>query len=672
MGGNFRLPMTRRNLLRRMALLSAAAWATPLVGRTGREAWAQTAGSVLDPRDTTLEASIMTVGEGPYFRLGFGPGWPLMVRDDLAAPQSGRQDRRVSLAAVTHYTDFQLVDAQSPARVEFVDNSADPPSPIPFGAAFRPQEALVCHVVEALVRHTRTVGRGPVTGRRVDCVVCTGDNLDNAQANEMRWFRTLMDGGTFAPNSGSAEVFEGVQSFDAPEFYRNEYWHPEDIDDLRGPDDYKRLYGFPSYPGLLDAAIGEIQAVGLPARWYSAYGNHDYLAQGNAQPNAAFEAIATGGTKVLGPPPGFTGARFFDGLAAQDPGTLASIGLAPARPVEADQERSFLSPAEYIQAHLDSPASPGPVGHGFTEDNLDPLTLYYTFEVAPGVLGITLDTTAPAASEGAFGVTQAAWLEERLQEVHSRYFEEGGTEATTGNDDQLVIIFSHHRPSSINQTPVQRKRDMQPEQGLSGDQLLELLHRYPNVVLWVNGHSHFNRIEVHPDPAGRTGGFWDITTAAQIDPPQQARILELVDNRDGTLSIFTTVIDHGAPPGTDGSRLDLLGLASIGRELAFNDFQSDVTSAIGEPSDLNTELLIRAPFDVASASGGSGGDGGPGGSGGSGGDGAADDSTDDGDLAATGGGTVAAAALAAAGALALRRRDGAPDRSPGPDEPDEE
>lgn len=645
MGGNFRLPMTRRNLLRRMALLSAAAWAAPLVGSTGREAWARTAGSVLDPRDTTLEASIMTVGDGPYFRLGFGPGWPLVVRDDLAAPQSGRQDRRVSLAAVTHYTDFQLVDAQSPARVEFLDTTADPPSPIPFGAAFRPQEALVSHVVEALVRHTRTIGRGPVTGRQVDCVVCTGDNLDNAAANEMRWFRTLMDGGTFAPNSGAADAFEGVQSFDDPTFYRAEYWHPEEIGDARG-DFYKDNLGFPSYPGLLDAAIGDIQAVGLPARWYSCYGNHDFLAQGNAQPNAAFEGIATSGTKVLGPPA--AGPRAFEG---QSLSALLAAG-GPARPVTADDERSFLSPAEYIQAHLDSPASPGPVGHGFTQDNLDPLTLYYTFEVAPGITGITLDTTAPAASEGAFGVTQAAWLEERLQEVHSRYFEEGGTEATTGNDDELVIIFSHHRPSSINQTPVQRKRDMQPEQGLSGDQLLELLHRYPNVILWVNGHSHFNRIEVHPDPAERTGGIWDITTAAQIDPPQQARILEVVDNRDGTLSIFTTVIDHGAPPGTDGTKLDLLGLASIGRELAFNDFQSDVASAIGEPSDLNTELLVRAPFDVASAGGGSGG------SGGGGGGGAPDDSSDDGGggaLAATGGGTAAVAALATAAAVAVRR-----------------
>ena len=599
MGGVHRLPLTRRTMLRRMGMLTAAAWAVPLTGRVGREAWAQTAGTVLDPAGTTIEAAITTVGDGPYFRLGFGPGWPILVREDLATAQSGRQDRRRALASVVHYTDFQLVDAQSPARVEFLDNTAEGPAATPFGAAFRPQEAVVCHVVEALVRRNRALTMSPVTGRRIDCVVCTGDNIDNAQLNEMEWFRTLMDGGTFAPNSGAVDVFEGVQSFSGLESYRNEYYHPDPFPDPRAPDDYRRLFSFPDYPGMLEAAILDIDAVGLPARWYSAYGNHDYLNQGNAQPNEAFEAIATGSVKVLGPPPGFTGGRFFTGLAEQDPATLAAFGLAPAVPVAADPARTLLSPADYIQAHLDSPATPGPVGHGFTQDNLDSVTLYYAFDVAEGVRGITLDTTAAAASEGAFGVTQLAWLEARLQEVHSRYFDSAGTEMTTGNQDQLVIIFSHHRPGSINPVPYQIKSSGQLEQGMSGAALIEVLHRYPNVILWVNGHSHFNRIEVHEDPAGRTGGFYDITTAAQIDAPQQARILEIVDNADGTLSIFTTVIDHGAPPQTDPTRLDLDGLAAIGRELAFNDFQSDVADAIGTPQDLNTELILGAPFPLS-------------------------------------------------------------------------
>lgn len=42
-------------------------------------------------------------------------------------------------------------------------------------------------------------------------------------------------------------------------------------------------------------------------------------------------------------------------------------------------------------------------------------------------------------------------------------------------------------------------------------------------------------------------GFWEISTASHIDFPQHARILELVDNGDGTLSIFGTLVDHPAP-----------------------------------------------------------------------------------------------------------------------------
>jgi hypothetical protein len=66
--------------------------------------------------------------------------------------------------------------------------------------------------------------------------------------------------------------------------------------------------------------------------------------------------------------------------------------------------------------------------------------------------------------------------------------------------------------------------------------------RFPNVVAWVNGHTHVNRVNPVPDPTGYTGGFWEITTAAHVDYPEHARIIELVDNRDGTLSIFGTVI----------------------------------------------------------------------------------------------------------------------------------
>jgi len=96
------------------------------------------------------------------------------------------------------------------------------------------------------------------------------------------------------------------------------------------------------------------------------------------------------------------------------------------------------------------------------------------------------------------------------------------------------------------------------------------------------------------------GGFWEVNTAAHIDWPQQARIVEIVDNDNGTLSIFGTIIDHAAPVNP-GKTLDVATLASLSRELASNDWQrptATVDGRRGALEDRNVELLVPAPFDL--------------------------------------------------------------------------
>jgi hypothetical protein len=127
------------------------------------------------------------------------------------------------------------------------------------------------------------------------------------------------------------------------------------------------------------------------------------------------------------------------------------------------------------------------------------------------------------------------------------------------------------------------------------------LHRWPNLVAWINGHTHTNDIRPMPDPSGRTGGFWQITTASHIDFPEQARIVEIVDNGDGTMSIFTTMIEHAAPITADHGDLSPLGLASISRELSANNDPRSIAGHLGSTESLNTELAMLAPFDLARA-----------------------------------------------------------------------
>ncbi|MZE55705.1 TIGR03767 family metallophosphoesterase, partial [Streptomyces sp. SID5770] len=114
--------------------------------------------------------------------------------------------------------------------------------------------------------------------------------------------------------------------------------------------------------------------------------------------------------------------------------------------------------------------------------------------------------------------------------------------------DRLFVIFSHHTLATMDNTYDpwgwwSPRRD--------GDDVRALLLQHPNVIALVNGHTHQNRILPHPRPSTwpRPGGFWEITTAAHIDWPQQSRLIEISTTPD-TVSLFTTILDTDAPPQT--------------------------------------------------------------------------------------------------------------------------
>ena len=125
-----------------------------------------------------------------------------------------------------------------------------------------------------------------------------------------------------------------------------------------------------------------------------------------------------------------------------------------------------------------------------------------------------------------------------------------------------------------------------------------MLLEYPNLIAWSNGHTHINTVVAHARDDGK-GGFWEITAASCIDYPQQQQLLEVVDNRDGTLSIFTTTLDHASRRGS-GVRATSrrTGWPSLSRELASNDWIANPLMRLGSPLDRNVELLLPAPFDL--------------------------------------------------------------------------
>ncbi|WP_419994947.1 TIGR03767 family metallophosphoesterase [Streptomyces boninensis] len=511
---------------------------------------------------TTLETAAAARGHAGYRRLAKGPGWKRVIRNELAGGKKGRTDRRITLAAFAQFTDLHIVDVQHPLRYEYLRSET--------ASAWRPQEALTIPATVALIERVNALRHAPATGAPLSFVMTTGDNTDNNSKLELDWFLTAMSGGPIVPNSGDPKAYEGVQNSGLPL-----YWQPES--DHRDSD---KKIGFPRVDGFLKAAIREAKSPGLQLPWYSTIGNHDLLPGGcyGSSVNGFFADFAVGGRKLEELPPEQAARAWRAVKKGLDPKgrdfeDLLRTHHKKMRGITPDLRRAPFSRREYVEAHLDPRnKGAGPVGHGYTRANLMEGHLYYTFEVAPGVLGISLDTTDPGGDyRGSVGTAQLRWLERMLKQ----------------HKDAYTIVFSHH--TSRTMTNTQPDPAAPKEKRHDGDEVLALLKDHPKVLAWINGHSHKNKITPH-------GSLWEISTASHIDYPQLARIIELTDNGDGTLSLFTTLIESAAPDHADFTDLTQTGLAALYRELAFNAPAPDRREPLtGQPADRNTELLLQKP-----------------------------------------------------------------------------
>ncbi|OIV37429.1 metallophosphoesterase [Mangrovactinospora gilvigrisea] len=535
---------------------------------------------VADTAGTTLVATAVPdpAAAGRYRPLVPGPGLPLVTRTELAPPPKAAAPA-TALAAFVHLTDLHIVDVQSPMRTEW----------IVVGQGLvgqRPQEALSVQSADALIRRINGLRGAPHTGLPLACAVTTGDNTDNQQHNELHWFLTLMSGGTVAPNSGDPHRFEGTQNSGLPIYY-----NPDSP--LR---DVLKRRGFPELPGLLDRAIRPIRAAGLRIPWYSTPGNHDNSVTGAIANSAALDRLSTGSLKRMTVDPSISARMLGDvsdnpsraaaTLAALlDPHGGSAADRRGLRTVTPDAARRPLSQRDYLAAHLDPRyTGAGPVGHGYAADDLAAGRTYYTFTVAPGVLGISLDSTNGAGGiDGTLGDAQFAWLERTLTAHAGRYYDSGGRAMRGRGDDPVVLVFSHHQSGGIDNDRPDPRGGADAGGHHSDVELRALLHRFPGVAAWVNGHVHRNTITPWRGPSPDRS-FWEITTAAHIDHPTQARIIEVADHGEGTVSLWTTLIE----PDVRGSRL-----AGTFRDLAYNDPNGAPTRRLGRPEDGNTRLLVR-------------------------------------------------------------------------------
>ncbi|WP_147321211.1 hypothetical protein [Rhodoferax lacus] len=468
---------------------------------------------------------------------------PHLLRNDLGGTAAAGPG--VALLSLLHLSDAHVMDSVSPARCEWIELLAHDPYWAGLLHMHRPYEALTHWALAAHVERLRRHPLAPWSQRAYDMALCTGDNIDNAQANELQAFVSILGGGRTALSAHGGvhepglELGEGAWPFWCPEAGVPDLWKPK---------------GYPVVPGFVARSSAEVHSAGLGFAWASVPGNHDVMRQGTALPNPAIEALAVGGRKALAGPAGF---RPIDpqALYVQQPEQF-STGVS--RPIAASAQRRAVDLCEWMAAHRQA----GAMGFGpshVTEGRAD------TFIDTEHVRLILLDTNHPAGDyQGSIGAAQIAWLEARLAEVEQQ-------------PGRIAVLASHHGSVSLVNT-----LGADPER-LQGQALTEAVHRHPCVVAWLVGHRHLHRVTPHPHPDARGRGFWEITTASIMDWPAQTRAVEILRHTDGQLEIVCTLQDHHAEAGS---------LAALHAELALRFAGSAAPYMQGAAHDGNVRLLL--------------------------------------------------------------------------------
>ncbi len=419
-------PITRRRVLTGAAGACALAFGVSLGGCGGRGAAPASSGS-------TLEGTWVGANGGGELRPG--PGATLVDRTELA-PRTALGE---VVATLAHLTDAHVLDAQSPARVPFLDRLGPP-----FTSTFRPQETLTAQVLDGSLR--------AIAALAPDVVVQGGDLIDNAQANELGRALAALRGERVDPSSGGPGYF-GVQWSGDPDPF---YYRP-DVD-------------APRHPGMLATATSAFRAHGLTAPCYPVLGDHDLLVQGVVAPTALTNAIATGDRAVWELPAHLRFPEGISRLTASSPDGISTGGLlggligelltVGSVRVPADERRRELSALEVLAALRGSAGLAGGA----------PL-LDYTFDVGERLRVIVLDLVRrEGGSGGLVHPGQPEWLAGRLAAAGPRW----------------VLVFSHQPVTST----------------AGGEALLEALDRHPRVLAVVSGHTHRNRITPRPGPTG--------------------------------------------------------------------------------------------------------------------------------------------------------------------------
>lgn len=496
----------------------------------------------INPRDVAGYAAY------GYSAWNYGEALPHVLRTDLAPAYAGAPN----VARLIYYfsmSDIHIADKESPAQPIYIGIKAGYGSRM--SSAYSPVILSTPQVLDAAVQTINALHN--VTP--FDLGVLLGDAINNTQYNELRWFINTMDGKVIAPSSG-ANLGASV------------------ID-----------YQMPFYAAGLNPEIP----------WYQVIGNHDQFWMGSVFEQAKTRnAHVTGAILNMGyvtnnPIAAVNETGYYMGVVDGSTPYGEIIGGGPEADFEtppmvaADPNRHCLATADsttlsFMQEFFNT--SSKPVGHGFNQSNLGSGMACYSFVPKSDIpiKFIVLDDTVKGPDRrsyaaGALDDARYSWLVNELQ---------AGQAA-----NQLMVICAHlpiqPQTSLVNTAPFH----LWPGPEYTEDYVLDTLHQYPNLILWMAGHRHVNVVTPQPAASGDpTLAFWEVETCSLRDFPQQFRTFDIRRNSDNTVSIIITNVDpavQGNSPACK-SRGYAIGAARVYGSYALTDTTSH---------SYNAELVVQ-------------------------------------------------------------------------------
>ena len=472
--------------------------------------------SIPSGSEKVLPYEISKYKQNGYGNWHYGPGIDFVKRLDIMPTNYSGASANNTTRLLNFFTitDIHITDKETPAQAIYFGYKGG------ISSGYSGVMLYTTQVLDAAVQTINALHKKDP----FDFGISLGDTCNNIQYNELRWYIDVLDGKNINPDSGVKD------------------------DPVPGPhNDYQDEY----------------KAAGLnkTIKWYQTLGNHDHFWMGFLPPNDYIrqsligEDILNLGNPFIDPL-GVDSRGFYIGsIDGRTPyGDIIGVGpvanfTTPPKVLAADPNRHALSRKEWISEFFNTSSSPK--GHGFNQSNVETGFACYTFEPNSSlpIKVIVLDDTQRdndsndpdtlGYGHGSLGYGHGSLDSERYNWLVK--------ELDKGQAEGKLMIIAAHIPIGV-----------EPAGSMAGwnssaeAELIAKLHTYPNLVLWIAGHRHYNTVTAlkSPDAAHPELGFWEVETSSLRDFPQQFRTFQIVRNSDNTVSIFTSDVDPAVKGGS--------------------------------------------------------------------------------------------------------------------------